>query len=271
MNEGRIFGYIAKPWQPHELMLTVSKAAEYCELNKSMVAERELLRQLMDSSPDAIAIKDREHRYVRLNNLEAEMLGAGSGDAIAGRTALDFIDAARAAARHSAEDRVLQDGRPTRDRLEHVSGSGVAERWYSSNLAPIHDGLGEIAGLVSITRDVTEARRLDAMKDEFIATVRHELRTPLTAIRGALGLLRGGAVNDLGHRARKLVEISFAHSGRLQSMINDLLEFGSAGEGRNAVQPAAGGACRGHLRFGAGFARGGGKPRRGAGEGGEGG
>ena len=62
------------------------------------------------------------------------------------------------------------------------------------------------------------------MKDEFIATVRHELRTPLTAIRGALGLLRGGAVNDIGSRARKLVEISFAHSGRLLSMINDLLD-----------------------------------------------
>jgi signal transduction histidine kinase len=62
------------------------------------------------------------------------------------------------------------------------------------------------------------------MKDQFIATVRHELRTPLTAIRGALGILRAGAVNDIGERARKFVEIGFSHSGRLLSLINDLLD-----------------------------------------------
>jgi PAS domain S-box-containing protein len=224
VNDGHIFGYIAKPWQPHDLMLTVSRAAEYCDLKKSMVEERELLRQLMDSSPDAIAIKDREHRYVRLNALEAEMLGAGDSSAVTGSTAAAFIESDRAAARHGDEDVVIRDGRSIRDRLEHIPANGSPERWLSSKLAPIRDGLGEVAGLVTITRDVTESRRLDAMKDEFIATVRHELRTPLTAIRGALGLLRGGAVTDVGHRARKLVDISYAHSGRLLSMINDLLD-----------------------------------------------
>ena len=239
INEGHIFGYIAKPWQPHDLMLAVSRAAEHCDLNRSMVEERELLRQLMESSPDAIAIKDCEHRYVRLNALEAEMLGARDTNEVEGKTAAEFLDPARAAARHRDEGSILGEGRPIRDRLEHVPANGVAGRWYSSNLAPIRDGLGEIAGLVTIARDVTEARRLDAMKDEFIATVRHELRTPLTAIRGALGLLRGGAVSDLGHRARKLVDIGFAHSGQLLSMINDLLDSEALekGEMRFARRP----------------------------------
>lgn len=220
VNEGHIFGYIAKPWQPHELLLTVRRAAEHCDLNKSMMEERELLRQLMDSSPDAIAIKDRAHRYVRLNALEADMLGAADAR---DKTVADYLGPARSAARHADEEWVMNRGQAMRNRLERAPAPGAAERWFSSNLAPIRDGLGEIAGLVSITRDVTEARRVDAMKDAFIATVRHELRTPLTAIRGALGLLRGGATSALSHRARRLVEIGFAHSGRLQSMIDDLL------------------------------------------------
>ena len=112
VNDGHIFGYIAKPWQSHDLMLTVSRAAEHCELNKSMVEERELLRQLMDSSPDAIAIKDSAHRYVRLNALEADMLGAESSDLVAGGTAADFIDPARAAMRPTRIP-CLSEGNPS--------------------------------------------------------------------------------------------------------------------------------------------------------------
>jgi PAS domain S-box-containing protein len=223
VNRGNIYGYISKPWQKHDLALIVRRAADYCELNRRMVHERELLRQLMDSSPDAIAIKDREHRYVRLNDLEAAMLRAGGRAEVEGRTAADFLPAERAAARHREEAALLLGGVPIRERIEQIA-TDESERWYSANMSPIRDSHGEIVGLVSITRDVTDARRLDAMKDQFIATVRHELRTPLTAIRGALGLLRAGAVNDIGARARKLVEIGYNHSGRLLSLINDLLD-----------------------------------------------
>jgi PAS domain S-box-containing protein len=230
VNLGNIFGYISKPWQPHDLALIVRRAADYCELNRRMVHERELLRQLMDSSPDAIAIKDREHRYVRLNDLEVALLQAGSRMEVEGCTAADFLPEERSAARHREEAALFLGGTPIRERIEHVP-SDEAERWYSANISPIRDAHGETVGLVSITRDVTDTRRLDAMKDQFIATVRHELRTPLTAIRGALGLLRAGAVNDIGARARKLVEIGYNHSGRLLALINDLLDTEALAKG----------------------------------------
>lgn len=223
VNLGNIFGYVSKPWQKHDLALIVRRAADYCELNRRMVNERELLRQLMDNSPDAIAIKDREHRYVRLNELEVALLQAGSRVEVEGRTAADFLPEERAAARHREEAALLLGGVPIRERIEQVV-TGETERWYSADMSPIRDLHGETVGLVSITRDVTDTQRLDAMKDQFIATVRHELRTPLTAIRGALGLLRAGAVHDNGARARKLVEIGYNHSGRLLSLINDLLD-----------------------------------------------
>jgi PAS domain S-box-containing protein len=223
VNLGNIYGYISKPWHKHDLSLIVRRAADYSELNRRMVHERELLRQLMDNSPDAIAIKDREHRYVRLNDLEAALLNAGSRMAAEGSTAADFLPPDRAAARHREEAALLLGGAPVRERVEHVVTED-SERWYSANMSPIRDPHGETVGLVSITRDVTDTRRLDAMKDQFIATVRHELRTPLTAIRGALALLRAGAVNDVGTRARKLVEIGYNHCGRLLSLIGDLLD-----------------------------------------------
>ena len=78
---------------------------------------------------------------------------------------------------------------------------------------------------VNIVRDLTERRRLDQMKREFVSTVSHELRTPLTSIQGALGLLLGDAVGELPERVRKLVDIAYNNSGRLLRLINDILDI----------------------------------------------
>jgi len=55
----------------------------------------------------------------------------------------------------------------------------------------------EVARFVAIVRDITERKRLDKIKGEFISTVSHELRTPLTSLRGSLGLILGGAVGEV--------------------------------------------------------------------------
>ncbi len=66
---------------------------------------------------------------------------------------------------------------------------------------------------------------LDHMKDEFISTVSHELRTPLTSIRGALGLVVGGATEGRLKEQKHLLETALANSERLSRLINDLLDF----------------------------------------------
>ncbi|MFT6466641.1 PAS domain-containing protein [Halopseudomonas sp.] len=77
----------------------------------------------------------------------------------------------------------------------------------------------------SLVEDITERRRLDKMKDQFIATVSHELRTPLTSINGSLGLLAGGAVGPLPEKAISLVKTAHRNTHRLATLINDLLDM----------------------------------------------
>ena len=84
---------------------------------------------------------------------------------------------------------------------------------------------GEILGGVSIMEDITEDKRVERMKSEFVSTVSHELRTPLTAIRGAVGLLNEGVVGDLPIEARKLTEISEVNTNRLLMLIDDILDI----------------------------------------------
>lgn len=78
---------------------------------------------------------------------------------------------------------------------------------------------------LAIIRDVTERRRVEQMKNEFVSTVSHELRTPLTSIAGSLGLLAGGAAGALPERAAKLIKIAHGNSERLVRLINDILDI----------------------------------------------
>ncbi|MEX1180547.1 MAG: ATP-binding protein [Cucumibacter sp.] len=224
VNQGKIYGYLTKPWKAEDIYFTVSRAAESADLNRKVLREQALLQQLMASSVDAIAIKDREHKYLRLNHAESRLLGAGEPRLVEGRSAGEFLPASRADATRAIEEQILTTGMPILDRLEQVTTRDERVRWFSSNLAPVHDDRREIVGLVSITRDVTEMRKLDEMKDQFIATVRHELRSPLTAMRGALSLLQSGAAGELSGQARRMIEISNRNCHDLLKLVNDLLE-----------------------------------------------
>ncbi|MDX1810426.1 MAG: HAMP domain-containing sensor histidine kinase, partial [Gammaproteobacteria bacterium] len=68
-------------------------------------------------------------------------------------------------------------------------------------------------------------KKVDRMKSEFISTVSHELRTPVTSIKGALGLIAGGAVGELPEKADELVEIAKNNADRLVRLINDILDI----------------------------------------------
>ncbi|MFO8023564.1 PAS domain S-box protein [Thiohalophilus sp.] len=77
----------------------------------------------------------------------------------------------------------------------------------------------------SIVEDISERKRIERMKDEFVSTVSHELRTPLTSIRGALNLIRGKSADTLEPKPRRMLEIAERNSERLSHIINDLLDM----------------------------------------------
>jgi PAS domain S-box-containing protein len=78
---------------------------------------------------------------------------------------------------------------------------------------------------VCIIRDITERKKVEKLKNEFVSVVSHELRTPLTSIRGSLGLLLGGTVGDYTEKARKLLNIANSNCDRLLLLINDILDI----------------------------------------------
>ena len=96
----------------------------------------------------------------------------------------------------------------------------------------------QVDGIVVAFTDVTERRRLDRMKDEFIATVSHELRTPLTSLRAALGLVTSGALDKRPEKIPHMLEIALGNCDRLVRLVNDIVDFERIGSGNLPLHPS---------------------------------
>ncbi len=102
------------------------------------------------------------------------------------------------------------------------------------NVAPIKRA-GK-RGFVGVLRDITERKRIDKMKNEFVSTVSHELRTPLTSIRGSLGLVTGGAMGELSGPVSEMLTIASNNTERLLLLINDILDIQKIESGQMAFK-----------------------------------
>ena len=94
---------------------------------------------------------------------------------------------------------------------------------------------GAPAGVVAVFHDVTEVRRLENMRRDFVANVSHELKTPLTAIRGFAETLRGSDVPE--PQRDSYLDVIQRHAERLGSLIEDVLSLSRIEGGRMANQP----------------------------------
>lgn len=96
--------------------------------------------------------------------------------------------------------------------------------------------LGGQVFLQSTVRDISEQKKTERLKNEFISTVSHELRTPLTSIRGSLGLLASGTMGNLPDKAFELLAIAYKNAERLGQLIDDLLDIEKIASGKLKFQ-----------------------------------
>ncbi|MHB8872791.1 MAG: sensor histidine kinase [Myxococcaceae bacterium] len=188
-------------------------------VNAIAARARELARQqntltaVVDGMLEGIWITDPSGTIVRHNDALKQMLY--SGQELVGRRALEVsrskeLDEAVAFA--CAEARASQ--------LE-LSIEGVRPRILSIQVSPLGR---EVGGSAAVFHDVTELRRLEKVRKDFVANVSHEIRTPVTAIRGYAETLMSGALEDKQNAAH-MVEIIHRQSERLSELVEDLLEL----------------------------------------------
>ncbi len=180
---------------------------------------------ILDNVIDGIITIDSKG-VVQSFNRAAETIFGYTADEIIGRN----VNMLMPEPYHSEHDGYLQNYHATG--IQRIIGLGreVEGRRKDGSVFPMdlavsrsaHQGQPLFIGLV---RDITERKRVELMKTEFVSTVSHELRTPLTSISGALGLIIGGALGELPDQVRVMLDIAYKNSKRLGLLINDLLDM----------------------------------------------
>ena len=100
-------------------------------------------------------------------------------------------------------------------------------------------GEGEDAFFSIFLHDISERKKVERMKNEFVSTVSHELRAPLTSIHASMSMLDGGMASNLPPEAARLVAIARQSCDRLMRMVNDMLDIQKIEAGRMAYQRTA--------------------------------
>ncbi|MXP65707.1 response regulator [Roseomonas sp. M0104] len=180
--------------------------------NAALTENRSRLQSILDHASDPILLLSGADQVQLANAAAADQFGLPLTDVI-GQPIRAFIPAF---------------GQPQREVEAHRADGSVFPAELSIGR---YEQDGE-RGCVCVLRDVTERRRLDSMKNEFVSTVSHELRTPLTSIRAALGLVTGGAAGALPQPAGELLGIAHKNAERLVLLVNDILDIEKMEAGR---------------------------------------
>jgi PAS domain S-box-containing protein len=131
-----------------------------------------MLRAVLDSMPDNIAIKDLKGRYIFDNSSHCRFLGATNTADVVGKTLSDFLPARIAAKFHADDLHVLRSGEAVVRSVDEAIDSAGNNVWLSVTKMPLRDDKGELIGLVSTTHDITARKKAE----EQLAKYAEELR-----------------------------------------------------------------------------------------------
>lgn len=193
---------------------------------RSLTEERNRSAAILRSMVEGIAVVDARERVTFCNQAFAKIWDAGS-PGIEGKPAVEVI-------RQTHILELIRQALSGEEILHGEISLGIAQpRNFSVTVAPIRSFNGAVTeaqqknepfGAVVVLHEITDLRRLEQVRKDFVANVSHELRTPLTAIQGFAETLLSGALEDPQNN-RHFVEIIRNHAARLSRLTDDLLKL----------------------------------------------
>jgi two-component system phosphate regulon sensor histidine kinase PhoR len=195
---------------------------------RTLTGERNQSSAILRSMIEGVAVIDSRERVVFCNRAFAEILN---------------LDAARCEGRPLVElvrqADLLDLARRALTSADSLQGSliigTVMPRSFAVTATPVKALEPAANGAVIVLHDITELRRLERVRQDFVANVSHEFKTPLTAIQGFAETLLGGALEDEKNN-RRFLEIIRDHASRLGRLTDDLLKLARIEAGKLDVQ-----------------------------------
>ena len=203
---------------------TMEDVSERRAAQEALRHSEQLYRSVIETMTEGVYIQDAWGQLIESNPAARRLLGAPSGDLR--DVAVVREDGTALPASQFPAAVTLRTGEPCSDVVLGVHDPVRGRRWLTSSSQPLHrdDDKAPWAAVCTFI-DVTDRREVDRMKNDFIAVVSHEMRTPLTSIKGALGLIAGGATGTLSDAAQRMIDIAANNTDRLIRLVNDTLDI----------------------------------------------
>lgn len=199
---------------------------------RALVAERKKLEAVLQSMAEGVVVIDLAGHVILCNPAAQELFGFRQGQEWQGKPIQAF-------SRHPLLQELLREVANRRPGDAPVSRElqleGKEERYLAASVMQICEDGGMVSGYVLVVYDLTQLKRLESVRADFVANVSHELRTPLTAIKGYAETLLNGAMKDSA-TAQRFLEIIDRHSERLSRLIDDLLTLSNLELGKTELR-----------------------------------
>jgi PAS domain S-box-containing protein len=218
---------------------TVQDITETVRAEEILRSERSWLLSLIEALPGGISFRDGEGRWLLANRYALEFLGIRGVD-YQGKTTkqlAEFSDNYRVAQWdcRDSDHKAWESGESYSFKQEIPTRDGEL-RTFVTIKVPVYEEDGSRKGLLVVARDITERKKLEQLKEEFVSIVSHELRTPLTPITGVLAMLASGSGGELSVRTQKMVDLALRNSHRLLYLVDDLLDIQKMSSGQMDFQ-----------------------------------
>lgn len=196
----------------------------------SMRADRKELETVLSNMLEGVIALDRDQRIAHLNSAARRMLGLTSSSSYG----KPLWEVARIASLLKLVDRVVEDGEPAKDRIMPLTSKD--EREIEMLAIPLEGETEEEEGILVVLYDVTELRRLETVRRDFVTNVSHELKTPLTAIRGLLETMTDDSESMDATTRTRFLERATNQVMRLSNIVSDLLTLGRFESEKTSVE-----------------------------------
>jgi len=200
-----------------ELAATLNKMAQDIEDKiKEIKKQNQEISAVLNSMIEGVVVVDKAGYVVSINPTVEKIFGTMKGD-VEGKY---FLEAIRNNDISEVINGVLRKGGSASGEINLV---WPVRKIFQINATPIFDN-EKVGGCLAVIHDITEIRRLETIRSDFVANVSHELKTPLTSIKGFVETLLESALDDKENN-RNFLRIIQDHAERHNSLVNDLLSL----------------------------------------------
>jgi two-component system phosphate regulon sensor histidine kinase PhoR len=197
---------------------------------EKMSAERNRLDTILRGMGEGVIVTDQEGKVTLAN--PAFRILFSLGEEIEGRS---LIEIARQPAMHNALKKVLD----TREEIvEEMAVLVPDEKCMLTHWVPLSEE-GKLLGAVAVFHDITDLKRLENVRKDFVANVSHELRTPVSVIKGFAETLLSEGRDLSPEKNLQFITIIHNHAERLANLISDLLALSRMESGVMELEPTA--------------------------------